>query len=541
MTESAKPQLLVIDDESNCLEYLEAVLSDRYDLSIFTDPSDGLESCQTNKYDAVLLDYRMPSMNGIEFAKEFRKQDPKTPIILMTGFGNKDLAAGALKARITDFIEKPLDDDLIGLIQEHLDVRQAEVERDQALLEAKTQEAHLKYAKEQNARLTSAMIELSNTKAKLLQSEKLAGLGTLAKGIAHELNNPLTIMQGCSQILLKKCQDDPEKIKLVEKILSSGARMKNIINHMRASVSEKPEKFELVNLREIAQSTIGIFEAKLQEEGITIAIKGEPSPTILGRKNSIATLFKNFLTNSLDAYEDQTENDERIISITFSIGDGVKFIYKDNASGIDPQHLENVFDPFFTTKDTGKGNGLGLFTCYKIIRDHNGQVQVDSKLSKGTSFMIRFPLVKSDPEPFQDQFKIDIKGHSKSSLRLIMVETEIYTLEFAAEVLREEFKVSGYQNPNQALDVIKEDPEHISIILTALNFPQINAAEWIQSLKLTAPNTPIVVMTGLGMADPRINEIKGMGIAAIISKPFEDIFTLSKDLHQYIADTKKAS
>ena len=155
--------------------------------------------------------------------------------------------------------------------------------------------------------------------------------------------------------------------------------------------------------------------------------------------------------------------------------------------------------------------------------------------------MIRFPLVKSDPEPFQDQFKIDIKGHSKSSLRLIMVETEIYTLEFAAEVLREEFKVSGYQNPNQALDVIKEDPEHISIILTALNFPQINAAEWIQSLKLTAPNTPIVVMTGLGMADPRINEIKGMGIAAIISKPFEDIFTLSKDLHQYIADTKKAS
>src|SRR3990170_3925306 len=242
--------------------------------------------------------------------------------------------------------------------------------------------------------------DLKSTSAQLAQSAKLAAVGELAAGVAHELNQPLMVIRGHAQELLDE-DSVPEKItkdlRLIEK---QTGRMMRIINHLRAFARQSSGAFEPVNLNNTINDSFTLISQQLKNNNIEIIKELDDSiPRIWGDPNKIEQVFLNLMTNSKDAMEDmghgiltvktqavfdETSNESRKVR-------GVQVLFSDTGTGIANDIIDKVFDPFFTTKEVGKGTGLGLSISYSILGDHGGSITAESNKGAGTTFRLFFP------------------------------------------------------------------------------------------------------------------------------------------------------
>ena len=237
--------------------------------------------------------------------------------------------------------------------------------------------------------------ELREAENQLFQSEKLASLGKLAAGVAHEINSPLTGVLTYSSLLLKEKKDkDPEKEDL-EVIVNETNRCKKIVKGLLDFARQTEPDKAISDINEVIEKSIDLISHQASMQSIKIEKKIKPKiPRIMIDKGQIQQVFINILLNAIEAMPHGGT-----LSISSGIeGQMVTVGFTDTGAGIPEENMRKIFDPFFTTKKQGRGTGLGLSVSYGIIERHRGRLEVKSQVGKGTTFTIKLPIDEKTPQ-----------------------------------------------------------------------------------------------------------------------------------------------
>ncbi len=225
----------------------------------------------------------------------------------------------------------------------------------------------------------------------LLQAEKLASLGFLAAGIAHEVNTPLTGISSYTQMLLKEVGYNDPKAEILRKMEQQTFRASQIVNNLLNFTRQSKGHFTELEVNQVITDTISLLDYQFRNSRVKLKLNLTDSlPLIRGDKGKLQQLFLNLLKNATDSMPQGGE-----LGITSKVeNDSVEVSIRDTGVGITKEHLPKIYDPFFTTKEGGQGTGLGLSVSYGIIQEHSGSISVKSSLGKGTDFIIKLPALK---------------------------------------------------------------------------------------------------------------------------------------------------
>lgn len=229
----------------------------------------------------------------------------------------------------------------------------------------------------------------------MMQVEKMAAVGRLAAGVAHEVNNPLSAIRGFTQLLLRTMTDKPQAVKDLQKIDSESRRIQAIVKNLLGFSRLSPSAFSTVRLPEVIKDTLTLLDHELRRQKAEVVTEfDENVPPILADTNKLKQIFMNLTLNALQAMEGSSS-----VRLTFKVRidaekNALVASVGDNGPGIADENLDKIFEPFFTTKAVGSGTGLGLYVVLGIVDQHKGKITVDSVPGKGTTFNIRLPLAK---------------------------------------------------------------------------------------------------------------------------------------------------
>jgi two-component system NtrC family sensor kinase len=238
--------------------------------------------------------------------------------------------------------------------------------------------------------------ELQRVQDQLVRAGKMAALGELAAGVAHEINNPLTGVLTFSSLMLKKTDENHPWRKDLENIVQQTTRCRNIVRGLLDFARQrKPDKKEW-DIHLLINNTLTLVEKQAPFQNIKIDKQFKTGiPMLFVDADQIQQVFMNILLNAADAMAGKGGN----LTIKTDLKDGLAEVsFTDTGYGISKEHLSKLFDPFFTTKETGKGTGLGLAISYGIIQSHGGDIEVESQVGRGSTFRIKLPIEKSNGE-----------------------------------------------------------------------------------------------------------------------------------------------
>ena len=238
--------------------------------------------------------------------------------------------------------------------------------------------------------------------AKFYQAEKMATIGMLATGVAHEVNNPLTAIFGFAEGLRRRLPALREKVEprvvedvedYVGTILQECRRCQDIVTTLLTFSRHKTVSFSPVSLNAVVEDTLKLLRSHLKQRSqakITVRTElSEDLPPVSGDEHQIKQVMLNLLVNAMDAIA----GPGRIVITTFQSSSGaVCLSVADSGCGVKPEHMDKLFEPFFTTKRAGKGIGIGLSTCMSIVAKHQGEITVQSEPDQGATFTVKFPL-----------------------------------------------------------------------------------------------------------------------------------------------------
>ena len=239
--------------------------------------------------------------------------------------------------------------------------------------------------------ITRDITDQKKLQKQLQQTEKLAGIGRLAAGIAHQLNTPLASIQLSAQ-MIEETIDNRETLHDVKKIIRQTGYCKKIINKLLAFSKPSGAEKRTMHLTPLINNAEKLLEKVLKEKSVRITkILSTDADKVYVNKNQIEQIFFNIISNAVDATPEGGQ-----ITITTATIEENKIIsvkINDTGAGIEEKYLPVIFEPFFTTKKVGQGTGLGLSICYGLVEDNEGTIDVDSKVGAGTTFTIKFPLM----------------------------------------------------------------------------------------------------------------------------------------------------
>ncbi|MBN2062271.1 MAG: HAMP domain-containing protein [Deltaproteobacteria bacterium] len=248
--------------------------------------------------------------------------------------------------------------------------------------------------------LENANRELKKAQNEIIRSEKLASVGRLSAGIAHEIGNPIGIVLGYLELLKREDITEDERVDFLHRVESEIKRINIIIAQLldfsRPSSGEK----QACHVHQLIDDTVKIFRPQPMMEGIKMELHlGATVDKVSADPNRLQQVFLNILINTADVFSvNKTErqakkSDDLLIIETKNIEGALVIKFVDNGPGIPESELEHIFDPFYSTKEPGKGTGLGLFVCYRIVEELNGTITAESKEEKGTTIMITLPVL----------------------------------------------------------------------------------------------------------------------------------------------------
>ena len=367
-------RLLLVDDEDDFRWFIAKRLA-RLGIVVeqAEDGEKALSILEKKPMDVVVLDVKMPGMNGIEVLHHIKKKYPKTEVILLTGHATTQDGVEGIKSGAFDYLGKPIElEHLLGKIKHAYH----KIHRE----EEKLREAEFRAKMEQQ----------------MIATERLASLGTLAAGVAHEINNPLAVIKesvGWMKLILKKEElaDMPRKQDFemgLDKIEKGVDRSTRITHRLLGFVRKSDSVLAEVNLNELVDEAVQLVNREAANKEIEIVRETETSiDTIWSDLYQLRQVLINLLTNAIDA----TGPGGRITVILEGTGEEVALTVRDTGEGIPKENLERIFEPFLTTKPPGKGTGLGLFVTRGIVDKLGGRIEVESQLGQGASFYIKLP------------------------------------------------------------------------------------------------------------------------------------------------------
>jgi two-component system, NtrC family, sensor kinase len=237
--------------------------------------------------------------------------------------------------------------------------------------------------------------EKRNLESNLIQSEKLAAVGQLAAGVAHEINNPLTAIIANAQILRREVSpEDEDVLESVKLIEMAGTRASQVIRNLLGIARKEKYEFEPIDLNNTLLNAIALVQHELIGRPVKVELQlAEKLPPLVASQDQLQGVWINLILNAIDAVD--KESGQISISSAYT-GSEYQVTISDNGKGIPADHLPRVFEPFFTTKSPGRGTGLGLSVCMRVIRHHGGNIQVESQLGKWTRFTVSLPGAQQD-------------------------------------------------------------------------------------------------------------------------------------------------
>src|SRR5437016_4183436 len=257
-----------------------------------------------------------------------------------------------------------------------------------------------------NLRETTAEVqgreqELRDKQEQLVQAGKLATLGELTTGVAHELNNPLNniglFVGNAVDLIELGVTDKGQTVRELRHALQQVGKATEIISHLRTFGRAAPVSREPISLRHVIERALSLMQEQLRLRQIEVTVElGSEEPVVVGNPIQLEQVFINLLTNARDAVADSPR---KAIRISGSVGSAaVEVAFSDTGHGIPPGLERRIFDPFVTTKEVGKGTGLGLSITYGIVKEHGGTISVVNRPNEGATFIIRLPLTPADTE-----------------------------------------------------------------------------------------------------------------------------------------------
>jgi len=238
--------------------------------------------------------------------------------------------------------------------------------------------------------------DVATLQAKLMHAEKMAAVGQLVSGVAHEVNNPLTAIMGFADLLLENPELGGDVKADLQVIVQESQRTREIVQNLLSFARQTPPEKQPVNVNHVLRRTITLRSYDLANHGIDIAEQFDATlPEVIGDAHQLQQVFLNILNNACDAVR-ETGRRGKIVVATAAVGGSVEVTFRDNGTGI--SNPERIFDPFYTTKEVGKGTGLGLSICYGIVREHTGEILCcNNHDGEGATFAIRLPRVPATP------------------------------------------------------------------------------------------------------------------------------------------------
>ena len=249
-----------------------------------------------------------------------------------------------------------------------------------------------------NSRLVATVEQLKSTQAQLVQAEKLSAIGQLVAGVAHELNNPLTSVIGYAQLVEEELQAGPsarpaaEVAQDLRRIAEESERAARIVRNLLAFARRQGAARALHDVVDVCERVIALREYALKLSGVALETDFQGAlPKVLADAGQLQQVLLNLVLNAERAMRDVQGRRLGISVRQDAAANTIVLAVSDSGHGIGPTDLSRIFDPFFTTRDVGEGTGLGLSICYGIVRDHGGQIRVDSRLHGGTTFVVTLP------------------------------------------------------------------------------------------------------------------------------------------------------
>ncbi|MDD5758794.1 MAG: ATP-binding protein [Desulfobulbaceae bacterium] len=398
----AKAKILYVDDEEINLSHFVTFFGEEFDVLTASNGQEALGIFTMQPDLAVVVtDQRMPEMTGVKLLSEIYKINPDPIRIILTAYADIfDITQAINQGHIYQYVQKPWKfDELQRVLQQAVDKFYLLQENKQliSLLDEKNQllTAANKQLEADLALQQTLEQQRREVEVKMLAQAKLASLGEIATGIAHEINQPLTYIQ----IVLQSTGRDIDQGKLdlqelttdIKESTRQVQRISEIIHHLRTFGRADSGEMVEVSLPEIFANAMILYRQRLRIQSIEVEETINPDlPKVFGNPIQLEQVFLNLLQNAFDALQG-AENP--VITVDFSERDGVLITtFSDNGYGIAEDAIGKIFEPFFTTKAVGKGTGLGLSIVYGIVADHNGTIECRSQEGKGSSFTITLPV-----------------------------------------------------------------------------------------------------------------------------------------------------
>mgnify|MGYP006298613887 FL=1 len=365
--------------------------------------------------------------------------------------------------------------------------------------------------------MSQALWKSHQNQLQLLQTERLAAVGQLAAGAAHEINNPLAIINFRAEMLKKK-EKEEKKQKELRQITEQIERISKVLTDLMDFARPAQPELALIDVTEVLDKILEFMEPNLRKLEINLSKDYHPNlPKIYADQAQLEQVFLNLCINSQHALEADggeiklganPKEDHSWIEITVS----------DNGKGIPAKELKHIFDPFFTTKEEGKGTGLGLSTARGIIEKHYGELEILSEEGRGTTAKIILPVNLESLRPMTEVGTMSNPDKLNIEANILVVDDEAHIREIMTELLESEgYSVHSVKNGEEALDELTK--KHYDLMLLDMRMPLRSGLQVLQAIKEAKNDIPVLVVTGLASKD-EMRKAESLGASKCLCKPF---------------------
>lgn len=441
-------------------------------------------------WDIVLCDYVLPAFDALIAAAIVRELRVDLPFIVVSGVIGEESAVAAMKAGARDFV-------------------------------LKDRLARLRPAVERELREAATRRENIAIQERLLLSDRLVQIGTLAASVAHEINNPLTYVIGNLVYALRALRvavtDSTAVVEALEQALHGAERIRDTTSDLRVFSRRDDRTPQAVDLRRVLDSSIGIAWTQIRHRARLVK-DFQSVPLISGSENRLGQVFLNLLINAAQAIpEGDTSEQEICVSLRASPSH-VEVTVSDTGTGIPPQVQARLFEPFFTTKPQDIGTGLGLSISRKIVQDYAGEISVRANPPRGTTVCVRLPIKPLDT---RNAAALAERPTGARRGRVLMIDDEPELVKSLTRVLELEHAVIGLTDARAALSLLADDRD-FDVIICDLMMPGLSGQDFYAQLQELAPGLAarVAFITG-GAFTPSGQQFLATVTNPRLDKPFQ--------------------
>ena len=492
---------LVVDDSSSMRGLLRELLRERnYEVTVVATAEEALQAHVERPFQLMLVDWTLPGMSGLDLCRTVRSRADGEDVVLLviTGRNRPEDLNAVLDAGASDYLSKPVDPEILG--------------------------TRLLIAERAIEDTTRRAAERQDMESRLAFADRMASVGTLAAGVAHELNNPLMYVLSNLHLTreeIESCDEAPwleHARQQLDEAIHGAVRMQNIVRDLKTFSRVDDEQRGDVDLQSVLESSINICWNEIRHRA-TLNRDFTKTPPVDANESRLGQVFLNLLINAAQAMPERGLSANRITVRTYTDEEGWAVIEViDNGTGIEPDRMNRVFEPFFTTKNVSEGTGLGLSICRSIIRDAGGTIEAQSELDRGTTFVVRLPASTRTEIPHTTQAPPTATPGARACV--VVIDDEPLVGRSIRRALRGH-EVQVFTSGEEAIERLCSD-EPFDVVFCDLMMPEVSGMEVFARVSERCPDiaSRFVFMTG-GAFTPQAREFLKQTPLVCLEKPFE--------------------